>query len=63
MTSEEFKQARLDMGLTQARMAKLMGMAQPSLARIEAGKRQPTRQHAAAIRLLQILHHHNLLPP
>ncbi len=63
MTSEEFRQARLDMGLTQARLARIMGMPQPAIARIEAGKRQPTKQHAATICLLQILHRHDLIPP
>ena len=54
MTSIEFKAIREDLGLTQAELADWLGMAQPHISRIERGERQPTRQQAAAIRLLRI---------
>jgi len=37
------------------KLADLMGMPQPSLARIESGVRQPTRQHAAHIQAIALL--------
>jgi transcriptional regulator with XRE-family HTH domain len=52
MTSEQFKAARLACGLTQAQFADLMGMEQPSIARIETGARQPTKQQAATVALI-----------
>ena len=55
MTSNEFKGLRKKMGLTQIQLADLMGMPQPSLARIESGARQPTRQHAAHIQAIALL--------
>jgi len=55
MTSNEFKGLRKQMGLTQVQLADLMGMPQPSLARIESGVRQPTRQHAAHIQAIALL--------
>ncbi len=52
MNSQQFKQARLDCGLTQAQMADLMGMPQPAICRIESGSRQPTHQQAATVALI-----------
>ena len=54
MTSEEFRQIRRRLGLTQAELADWLGMAQPHVSRIERGERQPTKQQVAAIRLLRI---------
>lgn len=52
MTSDQYKQIRKSLNLTQSEMAKKLGMTQPSIARIESGARQPTKQQAAAIFLL-----------
>ena len=60
MTSNEFKRLRNQMGLTQIQLADLMGMPQPSLARIESGARQPTRQHAAHIQAIALLDKKNI---
>ena len=54
MTGAEFRAIREGLGLTQAELAEWLGMAQPHISRIERGERQPTRQQAAAIRLLQM---------
>lgn len=56
MTSEEFCAARLRLGLTQAELGKIMGMDQPHVARLESGKRQPTRQQAAFMVVLLSQH-------
>ena len=50
MTSEEFRQIRRQLGLTQAELADLMGTHAQHISRIECGDRQPTRLHAAFIR-------------
>ena len=55
MTSEEFRQIRLRLGLTQAELADLMGTHAQHISRIECGDRQPTRQQAAALRLVELL--------
>ncbi len=55
MTSDEFRALRKKMRLTQTRLAALMGMPQPAVARIETGGRQPTRQQAAHILMLCFL--------
>ena len=55
MTSEEFRQIRLRLGLTQAELADLMGTRAQHISRIESGDRQPTRQQAAALRLVERL--------
>ena len=52
MTSAEFRQVRLHLGLTQAEMAALMGTRAQHISRIECGDRQPTRLHAAFIRYI-----------
>jgi len=55
MTSKQYCEARLRMGLTQSSIAAELGMTQQMVARIESGARQPTRQQAAAIRNLELL--------
>ena len=55
MTSEEFRQIRRQLGLTQAELADLMGTYAQHISRIESGDRQPTRQQAAALRLVELL--------
>lgn len=52
MTSEEFRQIRLRLGLTQAELADLMGTYAQHISRIESGDRQPTRQQAAFVRYI-----------
>ena len=49
MTSEEFRQIRRQLGLTQAELADLMGTYAQHISRIET-YRQPTKQQAAFIR-------------
>ena len=61
MTSIEFHQARQSMGLTQHQLGRLIGMPQNAISRIESGARQPTRQQAAALRLLLFLQQNDLL--
>ena len=51
MTSTEFRQVRLRLGLTQAELADLMGTRPQHISRIETD-RQPTRLHAAFIRYI-----------
>ena len=55
MTSEEFRATRIQLGLTQAELASLMGTYAQHISRIESGDRQPTRQQAAALRLVEQL--------
>jgi len=55
MTSQEFKQTRHGIRITQADLAKIMGMTQPAIARIESGSRQPTKQQAAALRVIAVV--------
>lgn len=52
MTSEEFRQVRLQLGLTQSELANLMGTYAQHISRIECGDRAPTRLHAAFIRYI-----------
>jgi len=54
MTSKQYREARLRMGLTQSALAAELGMTQQMVARIESGKRQPTKQQAAAIELAML---------
>lgn len=56
MTSAEFKAARKKTGMSQKQLAEKLGMTQQMVSRIETGTRQPTKQQAAAMRLLLILH-------
>lgn len=49
MTSEEFREARLRLGLTQKQLGKAMGMQQNAVSRIETGGAAPTKQQAAFI--------------
>lgn len=48
MTSTEFKETRLRLGMTQAQLGAFMGMNQAAIARIET-TRQPTKKDAAFI--------------
>ena len=52
MTSEEFRSLRLQLGLTQSELGKIMAIAQKHISRIETGERQPTCQQAAFIRYI-----------
>lgn len=49
MTSAEFRQLRDQLGLSQAELGRLMGLAAREISRIE-NDRQPTRVQAAFIR-------------
>lgn len=53
MTSEELREARLRLGLTQQSLARLMGMPRQALNRIERGQRAPTMQQAAFMRYIE----------
>ena len=53
MTSEEFRQIRIDLGLTQGELGQIMSIAQHGLSIIETGKRKPTKIMAAFIRYIQ----------
>ena len=61
MTSADFKMARNSLALSQKQTGRLLGMPQNAVSRLESGDRQPTRQHAAAMRLLLFLRENNLL--
>lgn len=52
MNNLELREARLRLGLSQAELARVMGMPQPSLARLESGERRITNIHAAFVRHL-----------
>ena len=52
MTSEEFRQIRVRLGLTQAELADLMGTYAQHISRIERGDRAPTRLQAAFVRYI-----------
>lgn len=51
MTSAEFRQLRDQLGLSQAELGRLMGLAAREISRIETD-RQPTRVQAAFIRFI-----------
>jgi transcriptional regulator with XRE-family HTH domain len=53
MTSNQFRQARQELGLTQVQLGKIMGRGQSFVSELESGKRTPTKVHAAFIRFLQ----------
>lgn len=53
MTSEEFRKARLELGLTQAQLAAKMGVNQSNISDIERGKHSPTRFQAKFIKTLR----------
>jgi transcriptional regulator with XRE-family HTH domain len=62
MTGEEFKNIRIELGLTQGQLGKRMGMSLtkkgycPAISRIETGEREPTNIHAAFLREIQLNH-------
>ena len=53
MTSDEFRQSRLRLGLRQLELADIMGMTPQAVSRIECGDREPTRQHAAFLAYME----------
>lgn len=55
MTSKQFREARLALGLTQEKLGEIIGMPQNAVARIETGERSPTKQHAATMKVLSDL--------
>lgn len=60
MTGREIRQARLTMGLSQTQLGRLMGVAQPHIARLESGA-TVTATTAAFIVLLLWIHQRGLL--
>lgn len=50
------KYARNRLGITQSVLARLMGMPQPNVARLESGLRSETQKDKATLRLLILLH-------
>ena len=50
MTSDEFRTLRLQLGLTQAELGKIMGMRPQEISRIESVRATPTKIQAAFIR-------------
>ena len=52
MTSDEFRQIRIQLGLTQSELGEIMCIEQRALSKIETGKRQPTNTQAAFIRYI-----------
>lgn len=53
MTSDQFREARQKLGLTQKQLGELMAIKQPHISIIEGGERQPTKAMAAHIRNLR----------
>lgn len=53
MTSEQFRNIRSQLGLTQSQLAGLMGMTKQSVSRIECGERPPTKMMAAFINYIK----------
>lgn len=55
MTSEEYRAIRLQLGLSQSELGKLVGMRASDISRIERGQGgySPTKQQTAAILLVQ----------
>ena len=54
------KQVRKELGITQRVMGCIMGMSQPSIARIESGKRCETKEHLAHLAALMLINRHEL---
>jgi len=54
------KQVREKFKITQKRMGHLMGMPQPSIARLESGKRGETKEHLAHLAALMLIKRHKL---
>jgi len=48
-------------GMSQEKFAQILGMIQQAYSRLESGKRQPTRQQVASMRLLDLIRRHNLI--
>lgn len=55
MTSDEYRAIRLQLGLSQSELGRLVGMRASDISRIERGQGgySPTKQQAAAILLVQ----------
>jgi DNA-binding transcriptional regulator YiaG len=53
MTSDEFAAIRRQLGLSQVELARIMGIGNGEISRIETGERKPTRLHAAFIRYIR----------
>ena len=60
MNRQELKEARVKLGLTQKQMGQALGMTPQAYGLIEL-HRQPTKIHAAAVRLLIIIKDGGLL--
>jgi transcriptional regulator with XRE-family HTH domain len=52
MNSQHFREIRLSLGMTQKKLADLMGMRQHHISRIETGESAPTKIQAAFIRMI-----------
>lgn len=52
MTGVQLRQARQDLGMTQAQLGNIMGRGQSFVSELENGSRSPTKIHVAFIRLL-----------
>lgn len=61
MTSSQLRRACADLGLTYSALGRIMGLDRHTMARICRGDdRQPTKQQAAFIRALRLLHSYPL---
>ena len=52
MNSQQFAQLREKLGITQAELARIMGVRRDHIWRIESGERQPTKIQAAFLRYI-----------
>jgi transcriptional regulator with XRE-family HTH domain len=61
MTSQQLKEARQSLGLTQKQMATAMGMRHQQQYNMIENRRNPTLQHANTVRLLIIIKNGGLI--